>query len=174
MADEPQSAFLCPTCRRPLWDRRSLNCGYCGKPVPPEMLLTQSQMNEIDKQLAIKRKRLWVEIALAAAAGSGQVVLMRSFDTYTSVGHYEFIYPPAIGLLLGIFGRGPVWILGPATMLILPVGMLYSLCAGSDGWNLWPIALVFYGCFAFLGFVGAAVGRLARRGWTIWRKDHGT
>ncbi len=55
--EEPKSEFTCPACGRPLYDRRHLNCGYCGKAIPPEMLLTQAQADEIDKELAADQKR---------------------------------------------------------------------------------------------------------------------
>jgi hypothetical protein len=94
---------------------------------------------------------------------------MKLSDTNPSIGLYEFVYPLAVGFLMGIFGRGPVWILGPVTMLCMPAGMVVSTVTGSDGLNLWPIALIFYGVMALIGFVGAAIGRGAQLFW-IWIK----
>ena len=55
--EEEQSVFICPACGRPLYDRRRPDCGYCGRPTPQEMRLTQAQADEIDRQLADERKR---------------------------------------------------------------------------------------------------------------------
>jgi hypothetical protein len=112
--------------------------------------------------------RLWIEIVFASVVGSGELVLMKLSDTNPSVGIYEFVYPLAVGFLMGIFGRGPVWILGPVTMLCMPVGMVVSMVTGSGGLNLWPIALIFYGVLALIGFVGAVIGRGAQRFWIKW------
>ncbi len=57
-ADTEQPAFTCPACGRPLYDRRRPNCGYCGKPTPPGMRLTQTRIDEIGKELAGGRKRV--------------------------------------------------------------------------------------------------------------------
>lgn len=114
----------------------------------------------------ISTLRLWIEIVFAATIGSGELVLMKFLDAHPSVAPYEFIYPSVAGLLLGIFGGGPVWIIGPATMLCLPIGMAVSMVAGGHGFNLWPIALAFFGVLAIIGLCGAAIGRKAKQCWT--------
>ncbi len=109
--------------------------------------------------------RLYIEIFLAAAVGSAELFIMHLADTYPSCGRYEFIYPLLVGLLLGIFGRAPVWIIGPATMLSMPVGMVVDMFTGGHGLNLWPIALMFYGVLSLIGLTGTAIGRWAKRWW---------
>jgi len=64
-----------------------------------------------------------------------------------------------------MLGQGSVWIIGPATMLCLPVGMLVQAPTGEGGLNLWPIALVFYAALALISLVGAAIGRAGKRYW---------
>jgi len=113
----------------------------------------------------VSTTRLWSEVILAAVIGSGELILMELFDAHPNVGVYEFIYPLAAGLLVGVFCRGPVWLIGPATMLCLPVGTIISAVRGSDGFNLWPIALMFFAALACIGLIGAAVGRRAQRFW---------
>ena len=113
----------------------------------------------------VTTRRLWADVVIAAILGSGELVLMKLSDTYPGVGRLEFVYPFVAGLVIGAFGRGPVWIVGPATVLVLPVGMLVGAVTGGTGLNLWPIALVFYGIFAAIALGGAAVGRWMARRW---------
>ena len=113
----------------------------------------------------VTTRRLWTEVVIAAILGSGELVLMNVSDTHPGVGLLEFVYPLVAGLVIGAFGRGPVWIVGPAAMLVLPVGMLVGAVTGGTGLNLWPIALVYYGIFAVIALGGAAVGRWMARRW---------
>lgn len=110
----------------------------------------------------VSAARLCIETVVAAAAGSGELVLMNLSDAYPNVEKHEIVYVSVIGLLLGIFGRGPVWIIGPAIMLYWPVGMLIDLFKGGYGLNLWPISLVFCAAFSLIGFIGVAIGRGAK------------
>jgi len=113
-------------------------------------------------------RRLCIEVIFAAVIGSAEIVIWQRADADTSYNRYLFIYPIVVGLLLGTFGRGPVWIIGPATMLFYPVGMLIDMFKGGHALDLWPISLVFFGVSAFVGFVGAAIGRGAQRCWLKW------
>jgi len=112
--------------------------------------------------------RLWIEIFLGATIGSGEILLMTLSDTYPSVGACEFFYPFVVGFLLGIVGRSPVWIIGPATMLFMPIGMVIGMVTGGAGLNLWPIALVFCSVLTLIGLIGAAIGRGAKLYWIKW------
>lgn len=96
---------------------------------------------------------------------------MQLYDSHPNAGIYEFIYPLIVGMLVGVFGRSPVWIVGPATMLCLPIGMVVNLIKdGGNSLNLWPVALMFYVVLAVLGLIGAALGRIAKSVWTKWIK----
>jgi len=56
-------------------------------------------------------------------------------------------------------------IIGPATMLCLPISAIFSLLIGDAGFNLWPIALLFFGLLALIGLFGAVLGRGAKLCW---------
>ena len=120
----------------------------------------------------VSTERLWIEIVLAAAIGTGELVLMKLFDTHPSVGFYEFVYPLLVGALLGAVGGAPVWIIGPATMLCLPIAMAVNIVAGGDGFNQWPLSLIFLGVLALIGLIGAAIGRGVKRYWIHWSVKH--
>jgi len=113
----------------------------------------------------VTTRRLWADVVIAAILGSGELVLMNLSDTYPGAGPLEFVYPFVAGLVIGAVGRGPVWIVGPATMLVLPVGVFVGAVKGGTGLNLWPIALVYYGILAAIALGGAAVGRWMARRW---------
>ena len=113
----------------------------------------------------MKIKRLWIEIFLASAAGAAELIIWQRADTDPSYNCFLFIYPFIAGLLAGLLGQGSVWIIGPATMLCLPVGMLVETLTGGGGLNLWPIALMFYAALAAIGLIGAAIGRGGRQYW---------
>ena len=47
-------AYHCPTCSRTILSRRNKLCGFCGNPIPEEMLFTAAEIAEIE---AAERKR---------------------------------------------------------------------------------------------------------------------
>lgn len=47
-------AYHCPTCRRTILSRRNKLCGFCGKPIPQELLFTAAEVEVIE---AAERKR---------------------------------------------------------------------------------------------------------------------
>jgi hypothetical protein len=67
-----------------------------------------------------------------------------------------------IGLLLGLFGREPVLLIGPATMAGFPAWSALDIVTGHDH-NLLGIEWFLYGVFSLCGLAGAVVGRL------LWR-----
>jgi MFS superfamily sulfate permease-like transporter len=103
--------------------------------------------------------------------GCGELFLMQLSDTHPSDGLYQLIYPFVVGFLLGIFGRSPVWIVGPAIMLFWPIGLVIDLFKGGGGLNLWPFSLVFCGVFASIGLAGAAAGRWAKQRWSCQKQE---
>lgn len=42
-------AFECPSCNRPLYNRRRDTCEFCGVAVPEELLLSPAQQAILDK-----------------------------------------------------------------------------------------------------------------------------
>ncbi len=42
----------CPTCQRPLYNRRLHKCGYCQAPIPEEMRFTKEEIAELDRRTA--------------------------------------------------------------------------------------------------------------------------
>jgi epoxyqueuosine reductase QueG len=41
--------YACPTCQRPLYDRRLTHCGYCGALIPDSLRFTPEQMAAHDR-----------------------------------------------------------------------------------------------------------------------------
>lgn len=103
--------------------------------------------------------RFCIEIAVAIAAGSVEIIICQRYDADPIYGTCLFIYPLIIGLLMGVLMRGPFWIIGPATMLFYPVGMIIDIFKGGHGLNLGPLSLIFFAVLAFIGLIGAAIGR---------------
>lgn len=126
-----------------------------------------------------KIARLCVEVVLAATAGMAAVVLpvvadplhphypaaflVFIADAVEGMKLYSLGLLVVVGLLLGLFGRGPVLLLGPATMLLFPIWSAADMLAGSTGHNLWPIEWFFYGIESLFGLLGAGIGRGVKR-----------
>jgi hypothetical protein len=41
-------AYHCPACSRAILSRRNKRCGFCGEPLPAELLLTPAQIESIE------------------------------------------------------------------------------------------------------------------------------
>jgi len=59
-------------------------------------------------------------------------------------------------------------------MLFYPAGMVADALKGGHGLNLWPIALIFFFILAFIGLIGAAIGRWARLLCVKWGARNGS
>ena len=78
--------------------------------------------------------------------------------------------PPIISILLvavvgfaaGAFGRGPIWLVGPATMLAFPIWAVIDGLAGGGGHDMIPFEIIMYGFFAVVCIGPTTFGRLAR------------
>jgi predicted amidophosphoribosyltransferase len=46
--DEAKMAYHCPACSRAILSRRNKLCGFCGEPLPAELLLTAAQIEKIE------------------------------------------------------------------------------------------------------------------------------
>jgi len=125
----------------------------------------------------VKPERVAVEILLVAAAGFCAYVLPVALDPGTR--HYDAAVLPfvrdavegmkayslvllfGVGVLIGVLGRAPVWLTGPATMAALPVWSALDMALGGSH-NLFPIEWFLYGLFSLCGLAGAVAGRRLR------------
>jgi peptidoglycan/LPS O-acetylase OafA/YrhL len=122
--------------------------------------------------------RVSLEVVVAAAAGLCAVVVPVILDPGTT--HYSAAVLPVmrdavegmhlyslallvgIGILLGPFGKAPVWLTGPATMAAFPVWSVIDMAMGQDH-NLFPIEWFLYGLVSLCGLAGALAARLVCR-----------
>jgi hypothetical protein len=42
--------FVCPSCERPIYNRRIDKCEFCGGVLPSELLYSQSEVDKLDNQ----------------------------------------------------------------------------------------------------------------------------
>ena len=104
-----------------------------------------------------------VPVALDPGAHHHQAAflpLMR--DAVEGMRVYSLALLAGIGILLGVFGKGPVWLTGPATMAAFPLWSAIDMAMGEDH-NLFPIEWFLYGVFSLCGLAGALGGRVARQ-----------
>ena len=78
----------------------------------------------------------------------------------------SYVLLAAVCLVLGFGGRGPIWLVGPAIMLIYPIWSFIDLLAGGDTHQLWPFEMIAYGVMSLVYIVPTGIGRLARLWWT--------
>jgi predicted amidophosphoribosyltransferase len=45
---EAKMAYHCPACSRAILSRRNKLCGFCGEPLPAELLFTPAQIEKIE------------------------------------------------------------------------------------------------------------------------------
>jgi hypothetical protein len=50
-------SFQCPTCARPLYNRRRKECEFCGAPIPASLQLTEAQKDRLDRIKADEARR---------------------------------------------------------------------------------------------------------------------
>lgn len=48
--DEVRLRYRCPACNRGILNRKIGRCLYCGATLPPELLLSQEQVAELERQ----------------------------------------------------------------------------------------------------------------------------
>jgi hypothetical protein len=51
-------SYSCPNCKRPLYNRRFVRCGYCNFEIPEEQRFSPEEIAAIDKQVAEEDERL--------------------------------------------------------------------------------------------------------------------
>jgi predicted amidophosphoribosyltransferase len=47
---EAKMAYHCPTCSRAILSRRNKLCGFCGEPLPAELLFTPAEIEKIEAE----------------------------------------------------------------------------------------------------------------------------
>jgi hypothetical protein len=67
------------------------------------------------------------------------------------------------GIILGCLGRGNPFLLGIATVVLLPVFAIAEMIVSPTSHNLWPLEFAIYGLVSLSAVVGAFLGRFIRR-----------
>jgi len=49
-------SFRCPSCDRPLYNRRRVTCEFCGATIPQTLLLNQAQIDAIERLKSVEAK----------------------------------------------------------------------------------------------------------------------
>ena len=124
--------------------------------------------------------RLLLEVFLIAIAGIAAFSLPVLFIAHPPPNYEQAVFLPivsqaleqphiisvllvaAVSFAAGALARGPVWLVGPATMLGFPVWAVIDGLAGGGGHDLIPFEIIVYGFFAGVCIGPAVVGRSAR------------
>jgi hypothetical protein len=67
------------------------------------------------------------------------------------------------GFLVSCFGVGHPFLLGIATVALLPILAIAEMCVSPASHNLWPLEFVIYGFVSLSAIVGAFLGRFMQR-----------
>jgi integral membrane sensor domain MASE1 len=73
--------------------------------------------------------------------------------------YLTFIFLFVSGLLLGLLGRGHPFLLGLATLALLPLLAIAEMVASPTSHNLWPLEFAIYGVISLSAVLGAYIGR---------------
>ena len=124
--------------------------------------------------------RLLFEIVLIAIVGIAAFSLPVLFMAHPPPNYEQAVFlpivsqaleqPQVISILLvaavsfaaGVFARGPVWLVGPATMLAFPIWAVIDGLAGGGGHDMIPFEILVYCFFAGVCVIPTVVGRSAR------------
>jgi hypothetical protein len=125
-------------------------------------------------------QRLWLPVTVAVAALLGLIAivapvwildlrrysaplfpLIRSGVEGMSLLTVVFLF--CAGFLVGCFRRGHPFLLGLATLSLLPIFAVAEIMISSASHNLWPIEFAIYGFVSLSAIVGAFLGRFIRR-----------
>lgn len=72
---DSKSLFVCPSCRRALYDRRRKKCGYCGAAIPEAMRHSQAMIDDLEKGKFSEKRGLEIQ-----GGGSGSPDVGSIFD----------------------------------------------------------------------------------------------
>src|SRR5436190_24042871 len=125
-------------------------------------------------------QRLWLPVTVAIAALLGLIAivapvwildlrrysaplfpLIRSGVEGMSLLTLVFLF--CAGFLVGCFGRGHPFLLGLATVSLLPIFAIAEMMVSSASHSLWPLEFAIYGFVSLSAIVGAFLGRFIRR-----------
>ena len=67
------------------------------------------------------------------------------------------------GFLIGCFGRGHPFLIGLATVSLLPIFTIAEMMVSSTSHNLWPLEFAIYGFVSLSAVAGAFLGRFTQR-----------
>ena len=63
--------FVCPSCERPIYNRRIEKCEFCGAILPNELLYSQSDVDNLNKQQTESLKRQADTSSNSSSGGAG-------------------------------------------------------------------------------------------------------
>lgn len=123
-------------------------------------------------------KRSLLEVFLSAAMGLAVIVVPVALDSHArqydaaflplirngveGMKVYSLLFLVLVGCLIGYFGKGSVWFVGPAVLAFFPIWSIIDMVMGGDH-NLFPIEWLFYALESIPGLVGAVIGRAIKR-----------
>jgi hypothetical protein len=87
--------------------------------------------------------------------------LLRSGIEGASILTIAFLF--CAGFLVGCFGRGHPFLLGVATIALLPIAAVAEMIVSPTSHNLWPLEFAIYGFVSLSAVAGAFLGRFAQR-----------
>ena len=59
-------SYNCPSCQRPLYNRRLTHCGFCGAQIPDNLRFTKDEIESLDRRMAeLEEQRRQRELAAA-------------------------------------------------------------------------------------------------------------
>jgi len=127
----------------------------------------------------VNARRVTIELGTAVVAGWATMALPVLLDP--GMAHHEAVFLPfmadvvegmkpyslpllfGVGVVVGVVGVGPSWLLGYATVATLPVWSVLDMAMGGTGHNLLPIEWFLYGVYGTFAATGALIGRLIKR-----------
>lgn len=130
--------------------------------------------------------RVLFEVVLVAIAGIAAFSLPVAFMAHPPPNYEQAIFlpmvsqaleqPQFISILLvivvsfaaGVFARGPIWLVGPATMLAFPVWAIIDTAEGGGGHDLIPFEIMMYCVVAGFCIFPTIVGRGVRFLIELW------
>ncbi len=62
--------FVCPSCEKPIYNRRIEKCEFCGEALPKGLLYSQNDVDNLDKQQAESMKKQKNTSSNSSGAGS--------------------------------------------------------------------------------------------------------
>lgn len=121
----------------------------------------------------MKNARITIELISAAILGLAVIIIPVVLDS--SAHQYDAAFLPVIrtavegmkfkslilliplGAVFGCFSKTPFWLVGPATVVLLPLWSSVDLALGGSH-NLLPIEWAFYCFYGAFGMLGASIG----------------